>query len=258
VRSESLEKESLKKLVSLGAKCVAGDLSDKKSLEEILKNIDAVVCVHKGNTVHQNIIDASKKYNSVKLIFGALWTAFNPELSKPGENPIADVHRVTVDILKKGEIPYKGVFNGAFSEYAFLSDFLGLNFKSGKIRIAGDGNKKFWTTSTSDIAKLTPYILNDESKINCFVPIAGDYLSANEAVEIFERVSGKSFEKEIIDENQLNELIKKAQGYEGVSLKAQRSAFFSDAGFIDPVNAKDYPEVKLQNVEEFAKNFYQK
>eukprot|EP01080_Neovahlkampfia_damariscottae_P000882 gene882-9793_t len=210
--------ENISLLIKIGGKVIVGDLSDEISLSEILKDFDAVVCVHKGNTVHQTIVNASKKYKRVKLIIAALWTMFNPDTMKEGENPIADVHRVTLEIMRKSNVPFIGILNGAFYEYALLSDFVGLNLPSNKVKLYGDRNQKFYTTSTLDIAKITPYILNDESKI----------------------------------------AISKSSGYATVALKTQRSVYFRDTVYTEPTNEIDYPNVKFQSIEEFLKNHLQK
>eukprot|EP01080_Neovahlkampfia_damariscottae_P009675 gene9675-1881_t len=256
VRKESIEKESIKKLVNLGGKVIVGDLSDEQSLSEILKDVDAIVCAHQGDpSIHQTIINASKKSKNVKLIIPSIWSMFNPDFVKEGENPIADANRVTLEILRKSDVPFIAVLSNAFLEYAVLSDFLGLNLPSNQVTFYGDGNQKFYATSTFDIAKLVPYILNDESKIGKLVSIASGSITANKVIEIYENITGKKVEKKVVTEEELEAAITKSSSFfEIMALKAQRSIYFRNTVFSEPTNEVDYPNVKLQSIEDFLKN----
>ena len=251
VRKESLENEKVQQLKQKGAEVAIGDLTNEEEITKALEGVDAIVAVHKGIT-HEHLLKAAKSKN-VKRIISALWTTFLPNKVEKGLNMIADMHRGTYESLKDAGVPYTNVFNGVFYQYGFGSDFTGMSFKNDEFLLYGDGNQPIFTTSTFDIAKLTPYILNDESKINKDVHIAGAKTTQNEILKLYQKLK-KNVVVIKIDEETVKKDALEAEGYVKLVKNVAWRAYFHDEGLLEPINEKDYPEVKCQSIEDFLKS----
>lgn len=255
VKQSSKEKEQVKEFEKRGAKILIGDTEDLKSLEQ-LKEFEAIICCLGGGVnTHKVIVEATKGGN-LKRFIPSSFTTMDPDDVPVGQNFLTDSHRNVLDLVIKENVPYTFILNGIFYEYLTGNDFLGMNFKK-KVHIYGEGNQKIFTTHTRDVAKLTVKILNDESKVNTKLHIAGAQLTQNEIVDLFEKERFQ-FEKVYVSKDELEKEIENEKDYvqKGV-LKFGKALFFSNANELKPINQKEYSDVKLFDFKDYVKSMKQ-
>ncbi|PKY58520.1 hypothetical protein RhiirA4_480499, partial [Rhizophagus irregularis] len=93
--------------------------------------------------------------------------------------------------LEKSGLEYTYIEVGIFQEFF---DWLGFDIKNKKATFYVDANEKIPTTSLNDIGKYTVETLKIPEARNARINIAGSFLSLNEYLEIFEKVSGSKWE----------------------------------------------------------------
>jgi nucleoside-diphosphate-sugar epimerase len=118
---------------------------------------------------------------------------------------------------------------------------------------SGDGNQKIATTDISDIAKAIPYILLNPASKNARVRIVRDRLSLLEAVELVERLTGKTFTKTFVPVKELENQIASNENRFATLFQQVAVMLATGKGDIPVNNNKDYPEVKFTTAEEYLK-----
>lgn len=255
VKKSSAEKQEVKDFEKKGAKILIGETDDVKSLEQ-LKDFEAVVCCLGGGMKTHKVLVEALKGGKLKRFIPSSFTTMDPDDVPVGQNFLTDHHREVLEYLIKEKVPYTFVLNGIFYEYGVDNDFLGMNYK-GKLHIYGDGNQKYYTTHTRDVGKLTVKLLNDESKVNQKVHVAGAQVTQNEVVELLEK-EGFKFEKIHVSKEELDQQIEneKDKVQNGI-LKFRKALFFTDANGLKPINFKEYPDVKLIEFKDYIKSLKQ-
>ena len=119
--------------------------------------------------------------------------------------------------------------------------------------VAGDGTKKVSVISIKDIARYVPEILLDPSTKNAIVKIAGDVLSPNEAVKIFEEVAGKKLQVHYIPLEEHQKILETTEDFKTkLNSKIAILQLTTDAGHFN-AGAK-YTNIIPQTVLHFAKS----
>jgi len=227
-------------------------MGDTEGSLDKLRDFEAVVCCQGGGLkTHKIIIDAIKGGN-VKRFIPSSFTTMDPDDLPIGHNFFIDSHRDVYNYCVDSEIPFTLIINGIFYEYCTDNDFLGMNFK-GKVHIYGDGKQKFYTTYTKDVGKFLVKILNDETKVNKKIHIGGQLVDQNQVVELFEKL-GFKFEKDHVSLEELEKQIESEKDYmQNGILKFRKGLFFTNANKLKIVNEKEYLDVKVTSLEDFAK-----
>jgi hypothetical protein len=172
-------------------KVIAVDYSNKESIKSALSGVDVVICTISCMALGlQTGIAAAAMEAGVKLFVPSEFGN-----SSEGETEgIWGKKAVIQTQLKAADIPYTIFYTGPFADfiwtpYVFLFvcgrpsaqslrvRFLGLNVPSGKVTIAGDGNKQISFTSRADSARYISHILTHlpaEQLKNHIFTIAGE------------------------------------------------------------------------------------
>jgi uncharacterized protein YbjT (DUF2867 family) len=185
-----LTRQGSKTTIEGDAKVVAVDYSNKESIKSALTGVDVVICTISIPALNlQAGIAAAAKEAGVKLFVPSEFGN-----SSEGETEgIWGKKAVIQTQLKATDIPYTIFYTGPFADFIW-APFLGLNVPSGKVTIAGDGNKQISFTARADIARYISYVLTHlpaEQLNNHSFCIAGDNKSFNEIFKAYEAKTGK-------------------------------------------------------------------
>jgi uncharacterized protein YbjT (DUF2867 family) len=99
----------------------------------------------------------------------------------------------TIDAIKASGLDYTIINTGFFYEF-WWTPMSGFDLQNGKVSWLGDGNTKVSVILMDDLAKFIPEILLDPYSKNNTIRVHGQSISGNEAVQIFEEISGKKLQ----------------------------------------------------------------
>ncbi|KAN0133486.1 hypothetical protein V8E53_008654 [Lactarius tabidus] len=179
-----LTRQGSKTTIEGDAKVITVDYSNKESIKSALSGVDVVICTLSGMALglQAEIAEAGIEAG-VKLFVPS-------EFGNSSEGETEGIWG------KESDIPYTIFYTGPFADFIW-APFLGLNVPSGKVTIAGDGNKQISFTSRADSARYISYVLTrlpaEQLKNHTFT-IAGDDKSFNEIFQEYEAKTGKKVE----------------------------------------------------------------
>ena len=205
---ESSMPEKIKKLKDLGVAITRGDLLNRQSVKDALKNVTRVITTISAmpfsyvpgvNDIRsvdlegmKNLIDSSVDAGVEHFIY----TSFSRNLNVPC--PLVNAKREVEKHLVKSGMRYTILRPGCFMEL-WLTQAVGFDTISGKINLCGDGSKPVSYISFYDVAKFAVQCLSNESSFNAVIELGGpEKLSQLEAVSVFESVTGRKFEVQAI------------------------------------------------------------
>jgi uncharacterized protein YbjT (DUF2867 family) len=206
--SDPAKKEALKEL---GAELVEADLKDRTSLHHACRGATAVITTatsilsrQEGDTFEavdlrgqKNLIDAAKAAKVEQYVF----ISVSSNVGKEGGNPLVDAKRSVENHLQQSGLAYT-ILRPTFFMEIWLGPHLGFNFQNRKVTIYGSGQNKISYISSHDVARFTA--LSTSAAGNAIIELGGaEALSPLEVVGIFEEVSGHSFEKQFLSEEEL-------------------------------------------------------
>ena len=147
------------------------------------------------------------------------------------------------------------IITGGFYDFLFS---LGTNFdpKGHKALIGGDGNARVYGTDVPDIAKYTVAILLDPETKNKKIWAYTEAFTWNEAVKIFEEVSGKKFE---VSHQSFEDLKKIAQAPDAdfiTKIITHGKAKITSGEDFPASDVHKYKDIKPVTVKEKAKLIY--
>lgn len=188
-----LTRQGSKTTIEGDTKVIAVDYSNKESIKSALSGVDVVICTISCMALGlQTGIAAAAMEAGVKLFVPSEFGN-----SSEGETEgIWGKKAVIQTQLKAADIPYTIFYTGPFADFIW-TPFLGLNVPSGKVTIAGDGNKQISFTSRADSARYISHILTHlpaEQLKNHIFTIAGENKSFNEIFQTYEAKTGKKVE----------------------------------------------------------------
>jgi uncharacterized protein YbjT (DUF2867 family) len=207
--SDPAKKEVLKKL---GAEFVEADLKDRTSLHHACRGATAVITTatsivsgQAGDTFESvdlrgqiNLIDAAKAAKVAQYIF----ISVSSNVGKEGGNPLVDAKRSVENRLQQSGLTYT-ILRPTFFMEIWLGPHLGFDFQNRKVTIYGSGQNKISYISSHDVARFAA--LSISAARDAVLELGGpEAMSPLEVVGIFEEISGHSFEKQFISEEDLH------------------------------------------------------
>jgi len=188
-----LTRQGSKTTIEGDARVISVDYSNPESIKSALLGVDVVISTISGTALDvQGKIAEAAQAAGIKLFvpseFGGVTEGETVGMS--GEK--ASIQ----DQLKALDIPWAIFYTGPFADFVF-ADFLNLDVTSGKVSVAGDGNKQISFTSRPDIARYLAHVLTNlppnQLKNKSFI-IEGDRKSFNEIFKGYEEKTGKKLE----------------------------------------------------------------
>ncbi|KAK8914167.1 hypothetical protein KSP39_PZI023629 [Platanthera zijinensis] len=259
----------LEEFKDAGVTLVHGDLYDHESLVKNLKKVDVVIStVGQGQIADQTkIIAAIKEAGNIKRFFPSEFgndvdrtTALEP--SKLALGTKIQFRRA----IEAENIPYTYVSSYFFAGYYLpsLAQATTQSLPTDKVFILGDGNVKAIFNDENDIGAYTIKAVDDPRTLNktLYLRPPANIYSHNELVSLWEKKTGKKFEKVYISEEDIVKQIKEASLPTNVILSIHHAVFLKgdhENLVIDPsfgVEASQiYPEVKYRTVDDYLSRF---
>ena len=104
-----------------------------------------------------------------------------------------DAKKAVRTAIEEEKLDYTYITNGLFYPIIF-QPMAGFDLQNHKVIIPGTGNEKVNFTHVPDLGKFVAEILLDPTTVNQSIYVKSDSTTYNEAVKVFEEVSGKKFE----------------------------------------------------------------
>lgn len=189
-------------LTSAGIETVGGDIRDTGSLDAACAGMDAVISTvsampfswQEDNTIGVvdrdgiiGLIDSAKRASVTRFVHVSF--PIDPGISFP----LAKAKQAVKDHLKSGGIEYTIVAANFFME-VWLNPAFGFDYSAGNAAVFGDGKNPISWVSYIDVARTAVEAVSNPRAKNKVLPVGGpDALSPLEAIEIFQNVTGKTW-----------------------------------------------------------------
>ncbi|KAI0300682.1 NAD-P-binding protein [Multifurca ochricompacta] len=188
-----LTREGSKTTVDGDAKLIPVDYSNKVSVKNALVGVDVVISTLASTVLHLQVgLAEAAKEAGAKLFVPS---EFGAQTEGETEGFLGFKASIQTQLKAVG-LPYTLFYTGGFADFIWTSYF-GLDIKSGKATIGGEGKKQNVFTSRVDIARYVSYILThlpaEQLNYRSFT-LVGDTKSFNEVFREYEAKTGKKLE----------------------------------------------------------------
>ena len=205
VRSTS-DQAKVDNLKGLGAELVYGDVRDHSSLEAACQGVTAVISTVSAMPFSyqpgENDIQAVDEAGLTNLIGAAqdanvthfIYTSFSGQIDL--DFPLRNAKRAVEQQLQKSGLSYTILRPSYFME-VWLSPAVGFDVANAKAQIYGTGENPISWISLQDVARFAVASLNNPAAREATFELGGpEALSQLQAVQIFEKARGQTFEVE--------------------------------------------------------------
>lgn len=269
--SDPTKAKLIESFKELGVTLLFGDLYDHESLLKAVKHVDVVISAVGSNQLADQvkIIAAIKEAGNIKRFLPSEY-GIDPDRNHglPAAQFAFGVKAGVRRAIEAEGIPYTYVPSNAFAGY-----FLATLSQPGatapppprdKVFIYGDGNVKSVFNEEHDIGTYVIKTVDDPRTLNktVFIRPSKNTLTFNELVAIWEKLIGKTLEKEYIPEEKLVKDIEEAPIPINIILGINHSLFikgdtanFEIESSFGAEATELYPDVKYTTVEEYLKQF---
>jgi len=259
----------LKSFQDAGVTLLKGDLYDQASLVSAVKASDVVISTLGSLQLadQTRLIDAIKEAGNVKRFFPSEFglDVDHTGIVEPGKSVLSAKVAIRRAVEASG-IPYTYVVAGFFAGYALpgIGQALAQGLPADKAVVLGDGNAKAVYVEEGDIGTYTVLAADDPRAENktLYVRPPANTLSHNELLALWEKKSGRGFEREYVPEETVLKQIQESPVPANIILSIWHAAQVrgEQTGFeVDPakgVEAADlYPDVKYTTVDEYLDRF---
>jgi uncharacterized protein YbjT (DUF2867 family) len=254
--NDAKKREMLEPLVKNGAEVVDGELKDLASLDRATQGIDVIVSAVQGGpdiiVDGQVALAQAAKRNGVRRI---LPSGFGLDLFKatPGEHPAFNARSKADDKISALGLEHIHMLQGAFMLMLAPGSPL-IDYDKGVISFWGDGTQPIEMTTVDDTARMTARVALDRSVKSGKFSFCGDKLSFQQAADIAEAQTGKSFARQSFGtEADLRVAVAekaKSDPAQGVML-AYQLYMLNGQTSLDNLQSDRYAELKLQDFSSF-------
>ena len=200
---DDLERPAARALSEGGVRLLAGDLRDTATITRACTDVHTVVCTatampHASGDALQQIdhdgvlalIAAAEQAGVRRFVY----TSYSGNIRT--DSPLARAKRACEARLAHSPME-SAVLRPSLFMQVWLGPHLGFDVRQGRVRIFGDGSAPVSYVSSSDVAAFAVAAAIRDGELREVIEIGGpDPLSQLEAVAIFERLSGRRFERE--------------------------------------------------------------
>ncbi|XP_020572458.1 isoflavone reductase-like protein [Phalaenopsis equestris] len=252
-----------------GVTFVYGDLYDHASLVKAIKGVDVVIStVGRGQLADQaKIISAIKEAGNIKRF---LPSEFGNDVDRSNYvDPAKSTFKIKSQIrraIEAEKIPYTYVSSNFFAGCFLpsLAQATTTSLPTDKVFILGDGNAKAIFNYEEDIGTFTIQAVDDPRTLNkvLYLRPSHNIYSHNELVSLWEKKTGKTFERVYISEEEILKQIQEAPVPLNIILSIHHATFVKGdhTNFeIDQSSGVEasqlYPDVKYTTVDEYLNRF---
>jgi len=265
VRSKSLSKPQVASLSALGIEIRASDWQTDKpeKLDQLFSASDIVIStVNAEARLDQKIlVDAAKRANVKRFIPCEFGIACVPgvidlfdkmlEIRKYIEDSGVPHTYIGIGLWYQFTVPYRGAVKGPIPE--LVREFY------------GDGEKKIAMTNKENMGLFVAQIIADPRTLNQYVFMYDDVRTTNEIYEVASRIAGEDFHKikVVVSEEEVHKRANQAENKKNPWYHLVYSLYFRGDNTVETAKLQGaldggelYPELKLQSLEEYAREFY--
>ena len=249
-------------LKSSGVEIIQGDLRDYASLQAACEGVTTVISTASSMpfsyTPGENDISSVDRDGLKNLIRAAkaagtklfIYTSFSSQIDL--DFPLRNAKRSVEEYLKESGLNYTILRPSYFAE-VWLSPAVGFDATNGKAQIFGSGKNPISWISYLDVAKFAVLSLTTKEAQNSVLELGGpESLSPLQVVQVFEEVSGKTFEVQHVPEEALEVQQKAASDPMQQSFTGLMRCY-AQGDFIDMQETlKVYP-IKLATIRDYAR-----
>lgn len=181
-------------LRALGAEIVIGDLRDRESLDRACAGVDVVFStatsiIREGEISavdgqgQLNLVDAAREASVTRFVYISF-----EELGTGA--PLEQAKRAVEERLRESGITYTILRAGLFHE-TWLTPATGFDAANGTVNVYGSGEAELSWIAVADVATAAVNSLEEPATEKATIPIAGERLSYNNVVAVFEEVTGQ-------------------------------------------------------------------
>lgn len=248
VRADS-NKDKVEELKKTGATLVEGDVSNVESLKKAFTGVDVVVSTISGGgfAVQGNVLTAAKEAGVKRFVP----SEFGVDITKSKDITLFGPKIALRDATEKSGIEYTYIVTGFFLDGTFEA-WTGFDWRNGKITVLGDGNAKISLSKTDEFTALLPDILQNPKSKNTTVNVVGDTVTLNQAIELFEKATGKTFTKTTLTVDDLKKAIASNPNPWGTIVEQLQLTLATGNAFVEDVNYKSFVDAKLTTLAEYV------
>src|SRR5262249_31216316 len=258
----SSQKEKVNGLHELGVETVPGDMKDPQSLYQAFKNVDAIISSATSTISHQEgdsieTVDLSGQLNVAEAASAAglqhvVFISFPPFPPMTPEFPLQSAKRAVENRLKSKSFTYTILQPTYFMEI-WLGPVLGFDFARAKAVIYGEGKNKISWIAIKEVASFAVASIDNPAAQNAVIQLGGpDDLSVLDAVGIFERESGQTFELQNVPDEELRAQMAAAPDSLGKAFRGLMIGL-NEVGTIDMKETiRNFP-IQLTSLREYAR-----
>ena len=199
--------ERVAALKAWGVETVLGDLRDPASLAKACQSVDTVITTANTITSMQpgDSIPVTDQQGQIDLVKSARQAGVGRFIlvSIPlnmEDSPFTAAKRTVEKAIMESGMDYTILCPSIFME-VWLSPALGFDYANAKAAIYGDGHAKNQYISLGDVAQFAVECVDNPASRNQVIELGqSQTTSMLEAVRIFEKIGGKSFELQFVPE----------------------------------------------------------
>jgi uncharacterized protein YbjT (DUF2867 family) len=200
-------------LKQLGGELVEADLKDRASLNRAWQGVTAVISTpsailsqQSGDTFdtvdlhgQMHLVDAARAAKVGQYVF----VSVSGNLLKHGDNPLLAAKQAVENHLKHSGLTYT-ILRPTLSMEIWLSPHLGFDLANAKVTIYGSGQNKISYVSLHNVADFAVESLSNPAARNAVIELGGpEALTQLEVVQTFEKIAGRTLEKQFVPEEAL-------------------------------------------------------
>jgi uncharacterized protein YbjT (DUF2867 family) len=249
-------------LESAGAELVEADLKDRASLDAACEGVDAVLSTVTSMLSQQpgDSIAAVDRDGQINLVEAAdaagvkryAYISFSRRIE--ADAPLANAKRDVEKALESSSLGYTILRPSFFMEMAF-NPMLGFDVANGKVVVYGSGENPISFVSIRDVARFAIDAMEVEAASRRTFEVGGpEPLTQQQAIHVFEELTGREFELQTVPEEALRAQLESAdnpaqKSFAGLSLD------FATGVPVDTTEALAAVPIPLMTVREFAEGF---
>jgi uncharacterized protein YbjT (DUF2867 family) len=230
VRSSSAP-EAVAELEAIGVRPVQADLDDPESLREACSGCDAVVSGMTAMGRPGDSIEKVDRDGQLALVEAAaeegverfVYMSYSGAIGK--DDPLTLAKRAVERTLKHSGMSWTVLRPSYFME-TWLSPALGFDVAGGRVRIFGAGSAPISWVARDDVAAFAAAAVDSEEARNATLEIGGpEAIAPLDVVTLFEELSGRRLEVELVSEADLLAAQKAARAPQERSMTALMLAY---------------------------------
>ena len=229
-------------LEAAGARLFPGDLLDVDSVTAACRGVESVVttasCMSSQNP--NDSFESVDRDGQMRLLAAAEAArvrrfVFVSSPESYDSSPLQAAKLAVESRLRTSAMPHV-ILRPSFLMDVWLSPALGFDYVEGRVRIYGDGKPPIAWVAVADVARAAHYCLEALEAVGKTLDIGGpSAVSPNDVISTFERISGRRFISELLQESVLRAQYASA-------LDPRQRAFFAVAlqyaqGHVPPADA---------------------